>query len=332
MSRFGFILCLVLAMASEHAVACELKIDGVQVEAISLQSAQGELTKRLFDSTAETTTESLDGQALVDAIDCYLGSKEKLFYQAKEVRDSLNKRGSALHAAQSKLEQSMHLEGINASVNRDAGTGFVILPNKKGNKTEISLYDDILAKNCRDEASQKCTQAFNFAASLWWIAGQYRRLANNFNQDAKQQSLVFNQRLDSKWRSYKDDTIELWPQEVLLNSVVYSPSKRGLSAPPSYKLLALRPSLGLTYLSDQSHHIQPTINIDLLGVYWWRYSDAGAGPGRGVSATLVWDGDDTAYGLSYHHNPKWSATLAKGDDNDTVISISFQFAYWLLKR
>ena len=120
----------------------------------------------------------------------------------------------------------------------------------------------------------------------------------------------------------------------MLNSLVFNPDKEGLNEPPSYKLLSLRPAIGLSYLSDENHHIQPTLNIDLLGIYWWKYGGedgASAQAGRGVAATLILDGSDTALGLTYHHNPKWSATIAHGDDNDLVVSISFQLASWFLK-
>ncbi|MFT4629599.1 MAG: hypothetical protein ACI8PV_000713 [Dinoroseobacter sp.] len=137
-----------------------------------------------------------------------------------------------------------------------------------------------------------------------------------------------------KWQSYKDDTILLWPQEVLLNSLVFNPDQKGLSEAPNYKLLSLRPALRLSYLSDAKHHFQPTLNVDLLAVYWWRYGEpdgASAQPGRGIAATLIVDGSDTALGLTYHHNPKWSATIAQGDDNDLMVSLSFQLASWFLK-
>lgn len=332
MMPYKVMAVLCAGLISNTALSCSLLIDGLATENLNFQEAQNKLTNILFSTADESSIAGLEGQALVDQIDCYLASQEIGLKQLSSVRSPLRKRGSSLFNARSDIERSMVLEGINSTVNRDAGTGYVVLPNHTGGRTEISLYDDVLAGRCATEASKECTAGLNTAKTLWWIAGQYRGFASQFNQQAIQQSLRFNDTLDKQWRSYKDDTIKLWPQEILLNSVVYKPSNRGLSAPPSYKLLALRPSLGLSYLSDQSHHIQPTINIDLLGIYWWRYQDHKATPGRGVSASLVWDGDDTAYGLSYHHSPKWTATVAQGDENDIVLSVSFQLAYWFLKR
>jgi hypothetical protein len=299
---------------------------------ITAKQAQSELTNTLFANADADLADDLQGIALVERIDCYLEEQTTELSKLKEIRTALTKRGRALHNSKSAMEQGMMLEGVNAGVNRDAGTGYVVLPNIRGGRTQISLYDEVLAPSCSDKANAACAMALKQAQTLWWIAGRYRAFANNFNQQAKQKSLAFNQDLEQQWHSYKNDTIKLWPQELLLNSLVYQPSQRGLSAPPNYKLLALRPSLGLSYLSDQSHSIQPTINVDLLGVYWWNYDGPSAGQGRGISASLIWDGDDTAYGVSYHHNPKWSATIAEGDDNDLVLSISFQLAYWFLKR
>lgn len=327
-----WILVASSALFSFNAAACEPGALDATARTMSLQQAQDELTSHLFSAATQASDLGKDGANVVNQIDCYLATQALDFAELDEFRGALYKRGSALFAAATKIEQNMLIEGINASVNRDAGTGFVVFPNSSNDPYEINLYDDVLANYCDDQTSLKCGTALQLAKGLWWIAGQYRSFANEFNQNAIAQSLAFNDRLERQWRSYKDDTIKLWPQEVLLNSLVYRPAERGLSAPPSFKLLTLRPSIGLSYLSDQSHHVQPTINVDLLGVYWWRYQDAEAGPGRGLSASLVWDGDDTAYGLTYHHSPKWSVTLAQGDENDTVVSISFQLAYWFLQR
>jgi len=196
---------------------------------------------------------------------------------------------------------------------------------------QINLFNRFIDQHCQADASLECTKSTQLAQNLWHIVGEYRALSDQLNQGDKVASLAFNDKLDRQWRSYKNDTILLWPQEVLLNSIVYQPSQKGLSSPPNYKLLSLRPSIGLSYLSNQSHRIQPTINVDLLGVYWWQYDQDGiAKKGRGISASLVWDGDDSAYGITYHHTPKWSFTMAKGDDNDLVVSVSFQLAHWLV--
>jgi len=224
---------------------------------------------------------------------------------------------------------------INRLVSRDAGTGFVMLPVSSVQTNQINLFGQLIGAHCSEQTSLVCAEASMLAQSLWWVAGEYRAFADKKNIADKAASLEFNNQLDRQWRSYKDDTIKLWPQEVLLNSMFYQSASKGLSSPPSYKLLALRPSLGVSYLSDESHRIQPTINLDILGVYWWNYGgkhNTEAQPGRGISASLIWDGDDTAYGLTYHHNPKWSTTIAHGSDNDVVLSISFQLAHWLIRR
>ncbi len=317
-------------LSSAATVACESVLTNTSVQALTIKQAEGKLNRALMSIGG-----SRGDLANVDDIDCYLQSQTELLPSLKEVSGALTKLGRALDQAGSIEESRMAINIINAKVARDAGSGFVMLPKSDQETIQINLYAEVIGTHCNDEASLMCNQATTLAKNLWWVAGEYRAFADSKNASDKIASLAFNQRLDNQWRSYKDDTIKLWPQEVLLNSLVYRTSDKGLSAPPSYKLLGLRPSLGLSYLSDQRHRIQPTLNLDILGVYWWRYGgDNGvtAQPGRGISASLVWDGDDTAYGMTYHHNPKWSATIAHGDENDVVFSISFQLAHWLVAR
>jgi len=222
------------------------------------------------------------------------------------------------------------IQDINRSVNRDAGTGVVVLPIDDGSRS-FNLYQDLIEQYCTDQANTKCTQATLTAIDLWQLAGIYRAFANVLNAQDKIASEQYLDSLDQQWQSYKNDTIKLWPQEVLLSSMFFRQNQDGFTAPPNYKVLALRPALGLSYLSDGSPDFRPTINVDLLGLYWWQYNNNKAGKGRGLAASLVWAGDDTAYGITYHHNPKWSATLAHSSDNDIVLSLSFQLGYAFFK-
>ncbi len=222
------------------------------------------------------------------------------------------------------------IERINRLINRDAGTGVITLATNQGAQT-IKLFESIVEPHCSDSPSLRCAMAVNVAENLWEISGLYRAIANTLNQEDKLTSTAKLTLLDRQWRSYKNDTIKLWPQEVLLSSLTFRPNERGFSPPPNYKILSLRPSLGLSYLSDASPDFSPTINVDLIGIYWWKYHGSKTSTGRGIAASLVWNGDDTAYGLTYHHNPKWSATLARSNENKVVFSVSFQLAYWLLK-
>lgn len=222
------------------------------------------------------------------------------------------------------------IQEVNRRINRDSGTATVLLAGDEGPNV-IALFDDIIRPNCSAVASEQCARATTTATDLWHIAGQYRAFPNQLNtQDvmASKQSL---RELDQMWRSYKDDTIKLWPQEVLLSSLLFRQNQDGFTAPPNYKVLALRPALGLSYLSAGSPDLRPTLNLDLLGLYWWDYKDSKATKGRGLAASLVWAGDDTAYGLTYHHNPRWSATIASSNENDLVLSVSFQLGFALLR-
>lgn len=319
---------LALLLSSASGLACESELDNPGLSKLNLKQANGALNRTLLsiDATSPTSADN------IASIDCYLEKQAVFFSRLNEIKVPLKSLGDAATSAQSLHGKRAATAKLNRLIARDAGTGFVQFPDSENTATSFNLFSELINTHCAAEATMACGQATDLAKKLWWIVGKYRSIADTLNQQDKTASLQFNDKLDQQWRSYKEDTIKLWPQEVLLNSLVYQPNSEGLSPPPSYKLLTLRPSIGLTYLSEQSHRVQPTINLDLLGIYWWRYEGAQAEPGRGVSASLIWDGDDTAYGVSYHHNPKWSATLAQGDENDVVVSISFQLAHWLLKR
>jgi hypothetical protein len=308
-----------------------------QLETINKSDAYQRLNQTLLQTNRSDHNEGDSATAILARINCYLKSQiteDKLHTELiKKIQPSLTTLSKQFDQANSaELKQDL-VNKINRGIVRDAGTGFVLFPDTNGKNIEINLFYKLVDRHCQHAATTRCAQSTELALNLWFIAGEFRALADQLNQADREASLAFNNNLDSQWRSYKDDTIKLWPQEVLLNSMVFKPSNKGLSAPPNYKLLTLRPTLGLSYLSDQSHRFQPTINIDLLGIYWWQYgADGKASTGRGISATAIWDGDDTALGLSYHHNPKWSFTLAHGDENDVVVSLSFQLAHWFLKR
>lgn len=328
------LLTLIISVAP--SLACEtLFVE--HSEAINKTQANQLLNNTLLLTDRPTTSSHINVTENLSQINCYLSShlKPEKTHAAliEKFQSSLQQLANQFNVADTDIEKRAVINTINQQVIRDAGTGFVLFPTDNDKPIQINLFYTLIDQYCQIDASINCTKTTELAQNLWHIAGEYRALSDHLNKADVEDSLAFNQNLDQQWRSYKKDTIPLWPQEVLLNSVMYKPSKNGVSAPPSYKLLSLRPSIGLSYLSDQSHRIQPTINIDLLGVYWWQYDDDNqATSGRGLSASLIWDGDTSAYGISYHHTPKWSFTIANSDDNDLVLSMSFQVAHWLLNK
>lgn len=323
---------LLLTSLMNISSACE-QLMAEHLEPINHQQA----TKRLSETLFKHNRLASEPDANLPKIDCYLSRKiendEKQSDTLAKIQLPLRDLGQLFSQASTQREKRSAINAINSQVARDAGTGFVVFPSIDNKTLEINLFSTLINQACGLKASAECARSTELAQNLWWIAGEYRGFSDHLNQYDKKSSSVFNQNLDTQWRSYNEDTLQLWPQEVLMNSIIYQPSKQGLSSPPRYKLIGLRPSIGLSYLSDQSHRVQPTLNVDLVGVYWWEYgNDNKAQTGRGIAATLIWDGDDTAYGLSYHHNPKWSFTIAHGNDNDIVVSMSFQLAHWLLKK
>lgn len=329
------ILCLVPSIATASKTCVTLFAE--PLETVNKSDAYQRLNQTLLQTNSSGSNVGDSSVTTLERINCYLKSQiaeDELHAELiKEIQPSLAKLGKQFDQANSaELKQAL-INSINRDIVRDAGTGFVMFPRANDKKFEINLFYKLIDRHCQKVATKRCAQSTELAQNLWFIAGEFRALAGQLNQADKKASLAFNNNLDTQWRSYKDDTIKLWPQEVLLNSMVYKPSSKGLSTPPNYKLLTLRPALGLSYLSDQSHRFQPTVNLDLVGIYWWRYGANGkASMGRGISATAIWDGDDTALGLSYHHNPKWSLTLAQGDENDVVVSLSFQLVHWLVNQ
>lgn len=299
--------------------------------AINKSQALKQLNSHLFDNT-QTKNKATD----ISELNCYFKTLLEQHSSHAELIDNIKKPLVKLtqqfQEANSDASKLALIKAINSQIVRDAGTGFVVFPSQNKESKQINLYYTFIDQLCADQASLECASNTQLAKSLWSLAGNYRALNDQLNQDFKSDSLAFNNKLAKQWQYYNNDTIKLWPQELLLNSLIYKPSQRGLSSPPNYKLLTLRPSIGLSYLSDQSHRIQPTLNIDLLGIYWWRPDqNHSESPGKGISASLIWDGRDNAYGLSYHHNPKWTFTLAQGSDNNVVVSMSFQLAHWLVK-
>lgn len=317
---------LLLIAATSPSVACQSTLDNAGISPLNSKQANGALNRTLLSLD---NSDSASASDIID-IDCYLQKQAELFPLLKDFNVSLRTLGDRLANADTKEAKRSVVQELKRTVARDAGTGYVQFPGAEESGVSINLFTQLIGNYCNKQTNKICGEATDLAKKLWLIAGKYRSLADTLNKEDKLASREFNRQLDLKWRSYRDDTIKLWPQEVLINSLVYQPSSVGLSTPPSFKLMALRPELGLSYLSDQSHYVQPTINLNLLGVYWWQYDGTKASAGRGLSASLIWDGDDTAYGLTYHHTPKWSATLAQGNENDLVVSISFQLAYWLL--
>ena len=302
--------------------------DGLEIKTFDRQQAETLLNKTLFTSPSNVEAGiSVEISQALEKLELHqYPSYKEIFTSTKDLGLRIKQ------CLDGKCDQTSDLVlELNRKVNRDAGTGFVVLPSKEGNKS-ISLFESFIEQNCDQYPSVKCHSATQAAIDLWDIAGAFRSASNFFNQQEKSESLSKIDLLDKQWKSYKDDTIQLWPQETLLSSIFFRQNRDGFTPPPNYKILSLRPALGMTYLSDGSPDFQPTLNMDLLGIYWWKHQDGKAKPGRGLAASLVWSGDDTAYGVTYHHGPKWSATLASSDENDVVLSISFQLGYWLLNK
>ncbi|MFT5137775.1 MAG: hypothetical protein ACI9XU_001819 [Arenicella sp.] len=321
-------------LPSVYAVACEPFIDVDASEPQTLVQRKKRLPNHLLAQDQAPFKQDRTATQMTESMVCYLNAIAQHIQLLQQTAPQLKQLGLALENSNSPDSTRNALNRINRSVNRDAGTTYLQFPNDNDSTLDIDLFSDFLKPTYTKYASDSCAKSLSVAQHLWWIGGIYRALAGNHNKSGINASLTYNDRLVRKWQSYKDDTILLWPQEVLLNSLVFNPDQKGLHEPPNYELLSLRPALGLSYLSDAKHHFQPTLNVDLLGVYWWRYGGpdgASAQAGRGIAATLIVNGSDTALGLTYHHNPKWSATIAQGDDNDLVVSLSFQLASWFLK-
>ena len=331
-NRLLLILTLLLAAFKTHA--CEELLESKFSAPLDRQLASSQLAKIILKQQSLAAAQKPPLQETLDSIYCYLENQSELHPQLSGVKSQLKKITDGIGSGDEEPKRKQAIVELSSQINRDAGTGYVEFPSESDLPYTVGLYDEIIDANCGESPTLKCASSLNYAAHLWWIATYMRTIPDYFNDQNIVDSLSFNERLNDKWRSYKDDTILLWPQEVLLNSIVFNQEARGFTEPPAYKLMALRPSLGLSYLSDESHRIQPTLNVDLFGVYWWKYGGergAKARGGKGLAMSAIWDGSDVAYGLSYHHNPKWSATIASGSDNDVVISISFQLAAWLLR-
>ncbi len=334
MNRIGFMIILIGLLTHRQSFACSNALDIGLPDEINQSTASTELNRRLLDPSTMSAIERPPLAKTLESIFCYLNIQSTSIPALTSVSQELQNIAQNIIEAPDEEAKGQAIIDLNNVVNRDAGTAYVEFPTVENKSYAIDLYADLIEPNCSNELSSDCAQSLNLAAHLWWIAGYARAIPDHFNDANIIDSLAFNDRLNKKWLSYKDDTILLWPQEVLLNSLAFRQEDKGFTEPPAYKLLALRPSLGLSYLSDEDHRIQPTLNVDLLGIYWWKYGGekgVKAQPGKGVSLSMIWDGNDTAYGLSYHHNPRWSATIASGDDNDVVVSISFQLAAWLLR-
>lgn len=322
------ISCVTLANVQSDQPRLSLFAEAPFNAATTKNEAEQQLNKAMFNKNLPTIVSV--SQTVTD-IDQRLGTHIKAGFSFIEpIRKATYDLGLQAACAEHCEDSAALIQQLNRRVNRDAGTAVVLLPTSNSSQS-VSLLDDLITPNCSDSASPKCTNATLLAIDLWRIAGLYRSFANHLNTRDKQTSLKKLAELDQQWLSYKNDTIKLWPQEVLLSSLLFKQNHHGFTAPPNYKLLTLRPHLALSYLSDGSPDIQPTLNVDLLGVYWWQYQGSKANKGQGLAASLVWTGDDTAYGVTYHHGPKWSATLASSDEQDVIFSVSFQLGYWLLK-
>ncbi len=317
-------LLLLLLGWSSQSYACESAV--TPLDLLAAEAALGDTILQLESATMDDLNQA-------DVV-CLLNNNKALHPDLQSALPSIQSWLEANQRTDLKRDEERNLiEQINRAVTRDAGTGFVQLPSTQDAVLEIDLYQ-LLNVHCSSKPSTRCAEASLLARRLWHLSGQLRAISSSLNQRDVADSLTYQNKLDQRWRAYKDETIKLWPHEVLINSMAYQPQADGFSNPPSYKIMALRPAIGLSYLSEADHRIQPTLNVDLLGVYWWKYHDTGrvsATPGRGVAASMVWDGSDVAYGLSYHASPKWSLTLARGDENDVVVSLSMQLAYWLFR-
>ncbi|MEM7360200.1 MAG: hypothetical protein AAF431_13950 [Pseudomonadota bacterium] len=325
-------ILLISSLLTSNSIACESLLFS-ELAPLSRNQATAQLNEILLSDQLKATNADQTLEQQLQSIRCYLQVQANQDPRLGNSGTELQGLADALINADTAEARREAISAINQAVNRDAGTGFLLMPLPGADSLELDLFSELINFSCDEEPASSCSEAFSTAAHLWWIAGVYRGLADQFNQSDVVASQAFNQRLEKKWLSYKDDTILLWPQEVLLNSLVFRQNKRGFTEPPAYKLLSLRPSIGLSYLSDADHHLQPTLNVDLLGLYWWRYGGADgseAQPGRGIAASMILDGSDHSYGFTYYHNPKWSVTLASGSKNDVVLSVSMQLTHWLL--
>ncbi len=318
--------CLVKLTTASLLLLSGQVANGAELNELALKEASARLNQELFSTRVLETSDSIASK--LKNIETLLDTHaERGFNTFNNLRPALLQLGyRAVECETRCADKNAVVAALNKEINRDAGTATVLLTSNSGPLT-LNLFDDFLTPNCTSTGSTQCKYATDAAIDLWRITGFYRSFSDQLNSDSKTASKAHLSQLEKQWMAYKDETIKLWPQEVLLSSIFYRQNNEGFTAPPNYKLLALRPSIGLSYFSDGSPDLRPSLNVDLLGVYWWQYhgqDNADVTPGRGLSLSAIITDNDTALGLSYHHGPRWSATVAHSDDNDLVFSVSVQ--------
>lgn len=183
-----------------------------------------------------------------------------------------------------------------------------------------------------------CRNALKDAMEFFRLTHAAERVIENVTTRGNELKLATRlARDDERWDAYFTEARTQFPQELWLNSLLYSREKDekycdglgGFCTPPDSQWILMHPNVALEYIDDSpaGNRAEPAIVLELIGYNRWTWDGSKMDNAIGGSIIAVASDrageDDFGYGLMFHYDNKWSLGVTRhGDVNGIFLSYS----------
>lgn len=187
--------------------------------------------------------------------------------------------------------------------------------------------DQFLTDECDGSVAQNCKAAYSIVRVISTASKLNQELLLKLYEENITQTSNVIQQQDTAWQNYILNSRAIFPWELSLNEFLI-PARdenlllEGFVFPPKKQILFLHPYAGISF-NDETDEFNPTLLMDLIGIYKWSDSDSIFNH-FGASLAASWtEGSDIGLGLALHFKKGYSIAVTR-NNNTTLINLSLE--------
>lgn len=150
-------------------------------------------------------------------------------------------------------------------------------------RNEINL-GKIIDEGCTTAGA--CERVLRGDAEVVIHSSMIQIIAGTLLQDLRQDAATHIDMLDKRWGNYFGASRFQYPWELAINDQRFKTNGRaGFVSPPEDQIIFMHPSAGVRYNAQSATKFDPTLVLELLGMYRWHWE--GAEPKELIGGSLI---------------------------------------------